>query len=408
VSRVLHVSAYYAPAYRYGGPPRSIHGLCRALCRHGVDVQVLTTDADGPGRLPEQVTSAAAFEGVPVRYFPRDWPLNPIGSRTMVASLPAALASADVVHIHGLWNRAVWGAARAAYRAGVPYVVSARGMLQDAALAHRPWRKKAAFALVERRLLERAALLHATSEEEVATLERLGTGRPVVLIPNGIEPRHPAGPAHVSADRPFAQEDARGDHRQVADAPTVLFVGRLHPIKRLDLLVDAYTLLTQQYPGARLVIAGPDEAGLRPSLDARAGEHAAGIQWCGAVDAAARDRLLGDATALVCCSDSESFGMSVLEALAVGTPVVVTDTCGWMDVERHQLGFRVPQTAPAIAQALARLVAAPEAAREMGARGRALAESRYTWPAVARAFAEQYDRLHRSRTGAASSMQRTA
>jgi glycosyltransferase involved in cell wall biosynthesis len=408
VSRVLHVSAYYAPAYRYGGPPRSIHGLCRALCRHGVDVQVFTTDADGPGRLPPDVTAAAAFDGVPVRYFPRDWPLTPIGSRTMLASLPAALGTADLVHIHGLWNRAVWGAARAAYRAGVPYVLSARGMLQDAALAHRPWRKKAAFALIERRLLERAALLHATSEEEVATLERLGTGRPVVLIPNGIEPRQ------VSESRPFAQEtdEVRGGHRQVAQAPaqapTVLFVGRLHPIKRVDLLVDAYILLKQEYPSARLVLAGPDEAGLRPSLEARAGEHAGAIQWCGAVDAATRDRLLSEATALVCCSDSESFGMSVLEALAVGTPVVVTDTCGWMDVERHQLGFRVPQTAPAIAQALGRLAAAPEAAREMGARGRALADSRYTWPAVAAAFADQYERLHRSRTGAGSPMQRTA
>jgi glycosyltransferase involved in cell wall biosynthesis len=401
MSRVLHVSAYYAPAYRYGGPPRSIHGLCLALSRHGVDVQVFTTDADGPGRLPRDVTAAAAFEGVPVRYFPRDWPLNPIGSRTMIASLPAALASADVVHIHGLWNRAVWGAARAASRAGVPYVVSARGMLQDAALAHRRWRKKAAFALIERRLLQRAALLHATSEEEVATLERLGTGRPVVLIPNGIEPRQ------VSESRPFAQ-GVRGGHLQVAQGPTVLFVGRLHPIKRVDLLVDAYTLLKQKYPGARLVLAGPDEAGLRPSLEARAGEHAGGIQWYGGVDAAARDRLLGDATALVCCSDSESFGMSVLEALAVGTPVVVTDTCGWMDVERHQLGFRVPQTAAAIAQALGRLAAAPDAAREMGARGRALAESRYTWPAVAKAFADQYARLHRSQSGAAATMQRTA
>jgi glycosyltransferase involved in cell wall biosynthesis len=401
VSRVLHVSAYYAPAYRYGGPPRSIHGLCKALCRHGVDVQVFTTDADGPGRLPQEVTGAAAFEGVPVRYFPRDWPLNPIGSRTMVAALPAALASADVVHIHGLWNRTVWGAARAAYRAGVPYVVSARGMLHDAALAHRPWRKKAAFALIEKRLLERASLLHATSEDEVTVLERLGTGRPVVLIPNGIEPRQ------VSEDRPFAQAGVRGGPLQVAQVPTVLFVGRLHPIKRLDLLVDAYTLLRQQFPGARLVLAGPDEAGLRPSLEARAGEHAGGIEFRGAVDAAGRDRLLGEATGLVCCSDSESFGMSVLEALAVGTPVVVTDTCGWMDVERHQLGFRVPQTAPAIAQALGRLAAAPEAAREMGARGRALAESRYTWPAVARAFAEQYDRLGRS-SRSASPMQRTA
>jgi glycosyltransferase involved in cell wall biosynthesis len=387
VSRIAHVSAYYAPAFRYGGPPRSIHGLCRALCRHGLDVRVFTTNADGPGILPPSVTSSAEYEGVPVHYFERSWPATPIGSRGLTAGLRAALPSVDLVHLHGLWNRVVWSGAREARRAGVPYVVSPRGMLQDAARAHKGWRKRAAFAVIERGLLEGAALLHATSDAEADTLERLELRRPVILIPNGIEAADaasgvagPGGPG----DGPSVPADAQ---------PVVLFVGRLHPIKRLDLLVDAFVLLRQRCPGARLVIAGPDEYGLRPGLEARAGSAGPAITWCGEVDGRQRDALLKSALALVLCSDSESFGMSVLEALAAGTAVVVTTTCGWGEVERHGAGLRVEQSPEAIAGALARLVADPAGARAMGARGRELAESRYTWPRVAEAFAAAYDRL---------------
>jgi glycosyltransferase involved in cell wall biosynthesis len=388
VSRLAHVSAYYAPAFRYGGPPRSIHGLCRALCRHGLDVKVFTTNADGPGILPPTVTRSREYDGVPVHYFERSWPATPIGSHSLTAGLRAALPSVELVHIHGLWNRVVWSAAREARRAGRPYVISPRGMLQDAARAHKGWRKRAAFAVIERGLLEGAALLHATSDAEVETLERLGLGRPVILIPNGIE----LGPfERTVVTEPTVLE------------PTVLFVGRLHPIKRLDLLVDAFLLLQRRYPGARLVIAGPDEYGLRPALEARAGDAGPAITWCGAVDDVQRTALLQSSIALVLCSDSESFGMSVLEALAAGTAVVVTTSCGWNEVEQHGAGIRVEQSPEAIADALARLAADPAGASAMGARGRALAQSRYTWPRVAEAFAAAYARLLRDGPAASPS-----
>ena len=134
--RVLHVAAYYAPAYVYGGPPRSVHALCRALGCEGVDVQVFTTDANGAEALPTQVTGHTAFEDVPVRYFPRSFPLSPIGSRLLGAALRREVGGYDIVHVHGLWNRVVWAAAREASRAGVPYVLSPRGMLEPAARAH--------------------------------------------------------------------------------------------------------------------------------------------------------------------------------------------------------------------------------------------------------------------------------
>src|SRR5438132_12072868 len=97
--RVRHVTAYYAPAYVYGGPPRSVHGLVLALQRQGIDVDVFTTDANGSDRLPPHVTGSDSFEGVPVRYFRRDGPSQPIGSRRLARALRRAGPACDTAHI---------------------------------------------------------------------------------------------------------------------------------------------------------------------------------------------------------------------------------------------------------------------------------------------------------------------
>jgi glycosyltransferase involved in cell wall biosynthesis len=378
--RVLHITAYYAPAYVYGGPPRSVHGLVLALQRQGVDVDVFTTDANGSDRLPPQVTGSDTFEGVPVRYFQRDWPSQPIGSRRLARALRGAVPACDIVHIHGLWNRVVWAAAREARRAGVPYVVSPRGMLERAARAHHPWLKRVGWALVERQTVRRAALLHATSERELETLRELAPASRVALVPNGID----VGSNDVVPD------EAQRDLGPSASGPIVLFLGRLHPIKRLDLLIDAFALARARRPDAQLVIAGPDETSLRPLLESRAREAMGATIWLGEVDRRRARALLAAASVLVMCSDSESFGMSVIEAMDAGVPVVVTRTCPWSEVEAHGAGFWVEQRADAIADALLRIFERPDLAHEMGARGRALVATRYGWNAVAQSLAARY------------------
>jgi len=371
--RVLHVAAYYAPAFVYGGPPRSIHALCRALRGAGVDVDVFTTDANGDEALPTSVTRAVAYERVPVRYFPRTFPRSPIGSRFLSEALSREVRGYDLVHLHGLWNRAVWSAAREARRAGIPYVLSPRGMLQRSARAHRGWRKRAAWMLLDSRIASGAALLHATSEHEREALLALRGRAPVVLIPNGVD----LGPPRQHSPT----------------TPLIVFVGRVHPIKRVDLLIDAFASLRECVHDVKLAIAGPDESGLKNVLAERAGRHAEAVSWMGEIDEAQRHALLARASALVMCSDSESFGMSVLEAMAAAVPVVVTKTCPWPDVERHETGYWVDQTSAAMCDALLRILQNPDSALQMGQRGRALAERTYRWDAIARMFVTQYRAL---------------
>jgi len=379
--RVLHVTPYFAPAFRYGGPPRSILGLCRALQQAGVDVEVLTTTADGDADLPPTPPGGGRYEGVPVRYLPRAFPRRMFNARGLGAALEAAVARADLVHVHGLWTMPGWAASRRARRAGVPLVISPRGMLDPGSLDRRAWRKRIAFGLVERRNLRAAAFLHATSEAEADALRLWAPGVPLVTLPNGVDALGPGLGAPGAIRRRLGIPDGE---------PIVVFLGRVHPIKRLDLLASAFDRVRATRPDAHLVVAGPDEGGERARIGPRFAATGAHVHWAGEVAGADKWQLLADSDCLVLCSDSESFGTSVAEALAAGLPVVVTHTCPWSVVEAERCGFWVPQEASAIAAAVITLLDDPAKAREMGARGKALAQREHSWISIGRAMAGRY------------------
>ncbi|HXQ21678.1 MAG TPA: glycosyltransferase [Candidatus Acidoferrales bacterium] len=393
--RVLHVTPYFAPAFGYGGPPRSVLGLCRALQQTGVAVRVFTTTANGADELPSSTAEADQYDGVPVRYFPRAFPRRFFGAAGLRAALDAATRDYDLLHIHGLWNLPAWIAARYARSVGMPYVLSPRGMLQPGALALRRVRKQIAYPTVERRNLTGAALLHATSAAEAQALAQQQFGVKIVTVPNGVE-------------LPPDEQPARGSFRQKlgltqpSDAPLIVFLGRVHPIKRLDLLAAAFDRVRVVGPRAHLAIAGPSEAAYRRSIEPLFSDARDHVHWIGEVDEAQKWSLLGDADVLVLCSASENFGMSVAEAMAAGVPVVVTRTCPWEDVERHACGVWVASDPDAIARGIVTIIDNPSWAKEMGARGRALIRDRYSWTAVAHAMADCYAGVARRRIASAA------
>jgi glycosyltransferase involved in cell wall biosynthesis len=379
--RVLHVSAYFAPAFRYGGPPRSILGLCQALTKAGADIEVFTTTANGEEPLTP-APDGVMYDGVRVRYFPLAWP--PIGWRA--SGLPGALTraarDADLIHVHGLWNLTAWAGVRAARAAGIPYVMSPRGMLQPEAMAHHQTLKALAYPAIERGHLQGAALLHATSEVEARALAACGPR--VSLVANGVD-------ARMVTPEQIARMRQRFDLPR--DADLITFIGRLHPIKRLDLLADAFARLRRSGRAASLVIAGPDEGGHRRRVEPLLRDVAADVRWTGGVDGDDKWALLHASRALVQCSDSESFGLSVAEALTAGVPVVVTERGAWGHLASVGGGYVVAHDAQAIADALDRLLADPQAARATGERGRAWATRTFGWDAIGSAMLREYESI---------------
>jgi glycosyltransferase involved in cell wall biosynthesis len=380
--RVLHVTPYFPPALPYGGPPASVLGLCQGLQRAGVDVEVVTTTANGRASLPPSPPGGDKYDGVLVHYADRAFPRRFFGARVR-RPLKTALAVADVCHIHGIWNVPEWWASRLARGSGTPYVISPRGMLQPEATRRGRMRKAAAWSLVDARNVKSAALLHATSEQEATALRALELGSRIEVVPNGV-------------DLTAARQAARGFRSRLgipSDAFVVLFLGRMHRIKRVDLLVDAFSAAHAANPSMHLVLAGPDEQQLIPGLLARASNVAGHLHAIGAIHDADKWALVKDSDVMVQCSDSESFGMSIVESLASAVPVIATRTCPWSEIETNGCGFWVEQTAPAIADALSALVRDPSLRSSMGERGAAFARDRYSWDAVASRMALLYSDL---------------
>ncbi len=386
---VLHVVPTYVPAWRHGGPILAVHGLCKALAARGHEVTVFTTDVHGDGRLDVSLAEPVAVDGVEVWYFPVRY--FPVLSRRLYVS-PALGAAAragmrrfDVLHLHSVFLWPTSAAARVAERAGVPYAVSPRGMLVPALMRARGrWRKRAWMLFAERRTLERAAALHATSDLEAEEAARMGLSLPpVAVIPNGIDP------APWDGDVEALSLPVR---TLLGAGPFALFLGRLSWKKGLDRLIPALA----QAPGITLAVAGNDEEGLTAGLArlARSCGVAQRVAFLGPVHGADKAALLHRSLALVLPSHSENFGNVVLESWSAGRPALVTPEVGLAAAVRETGGGRVVAGDPRqLGEALRELLADPEATAEMGRRGGRAAAGRFGWDAAAARMEQVYERM---------------
>ncbi len=378
------MAASYLPAVRYGGTIVSVHGLCKALAARGHEVHVFTTSVDGPVDSDVPLSQPVEIDGVRVWYFRSKRLRKLYWSPPMARALVGHIGTFDVVHLHALFVWPVWAAARAARRAGVPYLVAPRGMLEKALIRKKSRMMKSVFmAAVGRWLLEGAAAIHVTSAREAAEAMAFGFALPSIHeVPNGVDVvDEPGTPS--AASPPVAVI--------LGGAPFVLFIGRISWKKGLDRLITAMT----DAPSVRLVVAGNDEEGYRQTLEAQAGAAGLGsrLVWVGPVQGADKAALLARAQALVLPSYSENFGNVVLEAMAAGCPVVVTPEVGVASLVREsQAGCVIDGDPVALGSGLAKLLADAPLRQAMGERGRATARE-YGWPKVAERMERVYQQV---------------
>ncbi len=383
--RILQVVATYYPAVRYGGPIRSVHGLSAALARRGHEVHVYTSTVDGDADLDVPLERPVDLDGVAVHYFRVPAFRRLYWSPSLGRRLRESIRDFDLVHIHAVFLWFMRAAARVAARAGVPYVVSPRGMLiRDAIRGKNRWVKTAWIQLVERSTLARAAGLHVTAEVERTELDALGLPVPPVVteIPNGIEwpDEHPG-----RAEMPFVH---------LLPQQYALFLGRISWVKGLDRLIAAWQWIRE----VPLVIAGNDDEGYRPQLEALARRLgiADRVLFLGPVGNAHKWALYEAAELLILPSYSESFGNVVAEAMAMACPVVVSPEVGIASlVSAEGAGVVTDCEPPQLAAAVAGLLADPARRRELGRRGREAAHARLSWTSVAERMEDMYGRIER-------------
>jgi glycosyltransferase involved in cell wall biosynthesis len=385
--KVLHVTPAYEPGYAHGGPARSIPSLCRSLVRAGAEVTVFTTDANGPGpsHLDMPVAVPIERDGVTAYYFRRRWPYNFYYAPGLGKAVGDRLAGFDLVHIAGLWAYPGLVAGASSRRRGTPYIVSLRGMLMPWDRRQKAWKKRPFFYLSERTRLAGSAGLHCTSDDEKQALSAFGLEPLGFVIPNGLDVTE------------LARLPERGALRArlgiPSEAQVLLFLGRLHAKKGIELTLSTFQRVAHAHPQLHLVMAGPDEAGYLPLIDRRATEWGLGDRIHATGELTGRDRLsaYADADLFMLLSESENFGMSVAEAMACGLPVIVTPgvgISGW--VERSTAGVVVERDLEQVVQRLDQILGWPTALREMGENGRRLVASQFSEGAVGNQMLEVY------------------
>jgi glycosyltransferase involved in cell wall biosynthesis len=378
--KLLHVAASYLPAVRYGGTIASVHGLCRSLAARGHDVHVFTTSVDGAADSPVPHDVPVDLDGVKVWYFQSPRFRRVYWAPSMRQRLRSHVGEFDLVHTHAMYLWPLWAAARSAHAAGVPYVVSPRGMLEKGLIEQKSalW-KAGLIAFIERRTFERAAAIHVTSAREAEEAAAFGFHlRAVREIPNGADLEPETGTV------------ADAISQIVNGPPYVLFLGRINWKKGLDRLLAAFARVDD----ARLVIAGNDDDHYRPALKDRARQLglADRVTFTGPVHGASKAALLTGAQLLVLPSYSENFGNVVLEAMAAARPVVVTPEVGLAPVVTSTGAGLVADGGPErLSGAIATLLSDPGLRSDMGRRGEQAVAGQFTWPAVAAQMESLYE-----------------
>lgn len=354
---IAHIIPYVAR--KFGGQVFAMASMVDGLASKGETIGVFSVHRPEEGHPVEQVSSVAT-----TLCHDASW-----GALRHSRQLWSALhdAKPSLIHSHGLWTDVNRCAAVMARKKGIPHVLGPCGMLDPAALQRSGWKKKLVGRWFQHDALTQASCLLANSEQEYIDIRRFGLPNPVAILPNPVP-----GPTSMSA----ALLPTKALFP--LNKKTVLFLGRIHPVKGLSRLVEAWSRLILDYADWQLVMAGPDEDGHRAVIEAQITRLGCSstIHLIGPLDTPAKWAALQSADLFVMPSDFENFGISIAEAMMAGLPVITTTGTPWKKLSDKGAGWWVDSSTDGLRQALVDAIGRTDESRaEMGRLGSELARN---------------------------------
>ena len=388
----------YKPAYRIGGPILSVAAAAERLVRRGHKITVLTSNSNLDEDLDVPLGVPVTVDGVTVYYFKRQEPLQrlfpflPYVSQSMgflyvpdiKQHLERLAPETHVIHTQMPFVYPTYAAGRAAIRHGIPLFYHQRGVFDPERLRYRGLKKRLYISAIEVPLLRGATTLIALTEAEVRSYRALGVQTPCRVIPNGIDT---ALYEHGDAAA------ARAKWKIPASSTVILFLGRIHPIKGADALLEGFLSLAPSRPDLFLVLAGPDEYRLQEKFEATA--QRAGLRdqvvFTGMVTGQDKLDLLAAADVFSLPSAAEGFSMAVLESLASSTAVLLSPGCYFPEVESAKCGLVVGTQPHEIAGGIATITKDRAALAEMGRVARRFVQKSYEWETIVDQLVDAYE-----------------
>lgn len=338
--------------------------MCRALQVQGTEILIATTNADGDGELPVAVGEEVVYHGVPTVLFSRQWSEALKYSRPLALWLDRNVGKFDLVHIHAVFSHACVSAAAACRKRRVPYLVRPLGTLDPWSLKRKNIRKRIFWHLGVKQMLTRAAAIHYTTIEEKKLVEaELGLCKGIV-VPNGID--------LSIVDR---QMEPLSEPLGSGDDPYILALSRIHPKKGFELLIEAFAALKGQgrFGNWRLIFAGDGDEQYVNQLKALARRRGLNgdALFVGWLEGGRKYAALKGASLLAMPSYQENFGISLIEAMAYGVPVLVSPHVNLApEIEKINAGWVAKLDKELIAAVLADALGDERERRRRGESGR--------------------------------------
>ncbi|MBK8805097.1 MAG: glycosyltransferase [Bacteroidales bacterium] len=348
-----------------GGPSASTYNLTKSLRELGVDVTLLCyTPKHNEKPIAEDsfiVSLDSPFESrFGVSYSPNQY-------------LKKNITNFDIVHAQGLWQYMPNISTKYALNNSVPYIISTRGMLYENVLKGSIV-KNLALSIYQKSLLNKASVVHATCKQEYIFNRKAGVRSPIAIIPNSVE---------------FDINDVVENTKK----NQIGFIGRLHPIKNIDLLIKAWNSLGVKTESWELVLIGGGDEDYVNYLKSLAHENSnKNIIFKGFAHGADKQSIMNSFKATVLVSKSENFGMSVVESLALKIPVIASNTTPWDDLEIYNCGWWIDNSISSIANTLDKVFSTSiQELKQMGENGRSLIEKKYSTQAVTKQMVQVYN-----------------
>jgi glycosyltransferase involved in cell wall biosynthesis len=400
--KVLHVIP--SVSERSGGPGQAIVPMCRTLQARGIELLIATTDADletrnlsyktqnGNHAQPTRNPTIQDHKGIPTIFFPAQWGQSFKYSRPLAAWLEERVRDFDLVHIHAVFNHCCIAAAKVCRDKKVPYIVRPLGTLNPWSMKQKSLRKQLFWRFAGKEMFKHAAAVHyTTNAEQKATEESLGLNHGVV-VPLGVDTR-----LFTSE-----QDDEVFQRRfpSLTGFPYLLVLSRLHPKKGLDILIDAFVPLVRQpkFSQWRLVLAGDGSPGyvdsLRKKVTAHGGDEV--VMFPGWLQGRMKLSALQHSSLLVLPSHQENFGLCVVEALACGVPVLVSQHVNLAsEIEAARAGWITHLERNGLRGSLIEALSSKVERKLRGEAGKQLA-LKFDWPRIGEQLTTVYSDVLRS------------
>lgn len=383
---ILHLCPYSINALRTGGPAMQLNRLVKAEQFLGHRATIITTTGNLDDNIQLTINGKYEFfeeDSIPTFYFQRKnyiFPPTYYYAPDLPAFLRTHVHDYDIVCIHEIWTYLNWVGSKICNELGIPYIIFCHGSFEPWAWRYHGLKKKIYWELFEKRIFDYSSGIIALNNEEEKQIKNLGVRRPIFQIKNGI-----LLPIQFVKE---PEQILKINIPELNGHPYILFIGRLHPKKGLEILLEAWKQVSDIFPDYKIVIAGPDEGQyLRRLLSLRKKYHIEDtVIFPGLVTGEIKQALLQKASIFLLTSFSEGMPGAVIEAMAYGLPVIITLGCHLPIIDQAKAGMIVRPNIHEVIKAVRFLLENAEARQQMGINAKNLVKTEFDEHKIAQDF----------------------